>query len=581
MSARSLLLPLTVLSIAIGMAACDQKPVGVADTREELQWTAIDSFPRSSSISALWGSGPDDVWVGYQGGVAPLRHFDGQSWEWIPFGLPSDVDDIWGSGPSDIYVATYNAVKHFDGAGWLDVGLSGQRITGTSANDVYLMDQNLVHHFDGADWDTLHTFANGNATPASAFAFTGNRLVVARWSYYGPDSLYRWDGTNWTSEAAPGLVRGFWGTTPDDMIAAGSDAAGVGAIWRWDGIQWSAMPLPQPIGAVRDLVGVASDQLYATTCCDGVLLRYDGANWQAESVPGAQYMTSTWASSSSDIFLAAGFDVLLHNDGTGWSTAIPGKPQYARVVWAESPQRLVVVGRYGVSRFDHGTWTTEDLGDWGGDPSALVGGDWNDLYLGDGNDGILHYDGAEWTPISDVNTYDLCPSPDGHLFAVTNDHISRWDGVAWTSVDAVNDYLYRVWAARSDYAIVLGANGTWKYDGSTLTKVADGRYGDVWGLSDREVYLTQRGGIVRYDGTTFHLFGPTEGGFEFVVGSGPDHIIGVGYPYSFVKSGGTWKSASGEISNEYIALVAALDGSIVRMTADSRFRLFSLSYHRP
>jgi hypothetical protein len=580
---------LLTLSIALFVLACDQKPVDISPSVAEIPWTQIEAFPYESRVTDVWGSGPDDVYAGYYGSERALRHFDGQAWEWVTLEAKNYVREIWGSGANDVYVLASDVgsfdnhrLIHFDGVDWSDTGLSGRRVVGTSAQDVYVLDDRSIHRFNGAAWDTIRTSTQYRSF-STAWALPGNHLVAVRSIYPEPDTLIRWDGSSWTSEPAPGDVYDLWGTAPNDLFATGRDVlTGSGAIWRWDGLQWNPMQLPGQFDYVGSIAGVTASEAYATTCC-GTLLKYDGVAWQSEILPTTENLYSPWASSSSDIYVVAGSE-LLHGDGVTWAGVFNLQPKRAELVWAESPQRLVVLGENGEAyRYDHGVWTEESIGDFRGDFRALVGDDWNNLYVSASYDGILHYDGTGWSLLSDTPARDLALAPNGDLFAVGVETLRLFDGSTWTESNETDRFLTTVWAAASDYAIVLGGlPGTiWQYDGSTLRLLYESSEGfeAVWGISESEVYIVGSAGLLRYDGTRLARFGPTEG-FERIAGTSSQHIIATGYPGEFFKIGPFWTASARSSDGTYLDLVPAKDGSIVRLIGDPQTQILSLSYHR-
>jgi hypothetical protein len=86
---------------------------------------------------ATWGSGPDDVWVvgasgttdhfvtgtGYVAGPASnLVHWDGKDWSLIPSGTTAKLSAIWGSGPGDVWaVGDGGTIVRWNGQAWSPV----------------------------------------------------------------------------------------------------------------------------------------------------------------------------------------------------------------------------------------------------------------------------------------------------------------------------------------------------------------------------------------------------------------------------------------------------------------------------
>jgi hypothetical protein len=110
------------------------------------------------ALSAIWGSGPNDIWIG---GVEGIFHGQGATSATLVFtnvGAPGDdrapITSIWGTGPKDVWAAgsfsTFpyrSRVLHysdgFAGAGWQVDGASSlpalfSRVFGTAQSGVWL-----------------------------------------------------------------------------------------------------------------------------------------------------------------------------------------------------------------------------------------------------------------------------------------------------------------------------------------------------------------------------------------------------------------------------------------------------------
>ena len=537
----------------------------------------------------MWGSGPNDVYVGYSRGDGPLQHFDGQTWEWVSLGSAWSVSDVWGSSETDVFVATEQGVKHFDGLSWSDAGVSGDVVVGTGPNDVYVLGREEISHFQGGSWETIRRFAiEEYGFYAGAMAFPGDQLVTVRrgLSYGLADSVLRWNGSGWTSSTPPGVIRDLWGVGSDDLFAVGYVEPNSGTIWNWNGSQWNTVALPHPVSSVTSIFGLSGNQMLATTCCDGVLLKFDGS-WQSEVVPGSNGLYEVWASGPNDVYVISD-SPLHHFNETGWSSVFAAKPKFAELVWAESPQRLVIVGWGEVYRYEHGSWTEElvyevDGVRFGSSPTGITGKSWDDLYVSDDHGGIIHYDGDKWSfVINDFSVLDMSLAADGALFAVGYDGLARWYGGEWTKLEVGDEYYVAVWAANANYAVAIGGNAFWKYDGQTVTKLADyfNPWGDVWGVSEDEMYFSARNGLLAYNGTSFQSFGPPQSFFNTITGTSSDHIVAVGNTI-FFKYGEQWHVSELERNLSYLHMVPALDGSIVRLTEEPDTEARTISFYRP
>jgi len=133
-------------------------------------WSELP-LPVSGSLQAIWGDGPDDLFVG--GKYANLKRWDGAGWSDVvdlveTISEYAEVKEIWASGPDDVYlaIAEYfdSALYHFDGASLDELDFAGyadiRTVHGNGADDVYAVsvysdsasNDVTVWHFDGAGW---------------------------------------------------------------------------------------------------------------------------------------------------------------------------------------------------------------------------------------------------------------------------------------------------------------------------------------------------------------------------------------------------------------------------------------------
>ncbi|MEA2746544.1 MAG: hypothetical protein QOI41_687, partial [Myxococcales bacterium] len=127
--------------------SCTTKVVSCADVAWCIVPTTVSPF---YVLTAVWGSGKDDVWAVGSGGT--IVHYDGTAWSPSNSGMTNTFNAVWGSGPGDIYVVSGNsAILHGSGVGggpasaamWtllpaqIDFGSSSiHAVWGSSASDV-------------------------------------------------------------------------------------------------------------------------------------------------------------------------------------------------------------------------------------------------------------------------------------------------------------------------------------------------------------------------------------------------------------------------------------------------------------
>ncbi|MBW2736603.1 MAG: WD40 repeat domain-containing protein, partial [Deltaproteobacteria bacterium] len=74
--------------------------------------------PYSTQITAIWGSGPNDVWL--TGNSGYTAHFDGTRWAAVLTGESEGLSGIAGSSASEVYAIgdSTGFVLRYDGKGW-------------------------------------------------------------------------------------------------------------------------------------------------------------------------------------------------------------------------------------------------------------------------------------------------------------------------------------------------------------------------------------------------------------------------------------------------------------------------------
>ncbi|MBU1433218.1 hypothetical protein KKF91_22015, partial [Myxococcota bacterium] len=78
--------------------------------REGQRWSAVE-VEGAPSLRAIWGSSPQDIWVG--GGA--LLHFDGEAWRPFEGERPEGAVDAWGVSLDDAWMLTERALWRWDG----------------------------------------------------------------------------------------------------------------------------------------------------------------------------------------------------------------------------------------------------------------------------------------------------------------------------------------------------------------------------------------------------------------------------------------------------------------------------------
>ncbi len=230
-----------------------------------INWVLALTAPPNEYFNAVWGSSPDDVWVG----GTRLRHWDGAAWsDLTPPGLllePSHTvrtlrgstsDDVW-LGATLPAAAVISKMFHWDGSSWTDL-TPPDSVTGgsTTVMDVWVSPSHVawvtanwvsgsqcwagVLLWTGAAWEqsSLAVGCLGNNWP-SIWGSSDNDV----WAI-GSNGTAHFDGTSWHLDytsmsvsvtGAPSL----WGSCASDIWAVGQGESA----WHFDGVRWSEVVL--------------------------------------------------------------------------------------------------------------------------------------------------------------------------------------------------------------------------------------------------------------------------------------------------------------------------------------------------
>lgn len=288
-------------------------------------WSPVDDVPDAGSLSGIWGTGPDDIFVvGGDDTQGTVLHHDGTTWSLME--VP-DIDLlvwVYGFGPDDVYaVGEGGGMLHYDGDTWsrIETGTTEDLwgIFGTSADDIWIVGGTatsvgdpVLMHYDGTTFDMVPLDASQNPNRArSLFKVwgVGSKLFAVGSKGW----ILSYDGTTWTPEntgaAADDDFVALWGSSEDEILAVGGRSNG--QISLYDGTSWTTTK-PRRTG---DVPVPGLNAVYMDEAGTAVLGGLNG--WVGSYTPAA------------NTFVDEGFqsNVIVHaawGDGTGATWTVGG-----------------------------------------------------------------------------------------------------------------------------------------------------------------------------------------------------------------------------------------------------------------
>ena len=255
---------------------------------------------------------------------------------------------------------------HWDGAVWREVPVPdvGVLTAVTVARDgqVWALGgsgTSLVR-WDGTAWSIQPTGAPAGGTITALAALASNDVWAVGRQPAGA-LIEHWNGVAWQSVSPPvdtppsASLNAISAESANDVWAVGGGADRAVAL-RWDGGRWTLVPGPPSpdegetgTTALWAVAAVSPADVWAS---GGGLWSWDGTRWQrSDDESAADVNGPLSASSSSDVWLAAGTTGAAHFDGSGWQMVAadamgvpPGSSVVVRSVDAVSPADVWLVG---------------------------------------------------------------------------------------------------------------------------------------------------------------------------------------------------------------------------------------------
>ncbi len=475
-------------------------------------------------------------------------------------GAPSALRLVSGNGQQDTVGATLAeslVVRVVDGAGHSLPGITVTWGNSPTAGDV--------------DPFTTVTDANGFARAAWHLGFVpGPQTATATVAGVPPLvftatvlAIIRQQAVNWSlvhrglpEPDAP--IVGIAGSNASDVFTVAAD----GRTYWFDGAGWIELLSGTVPGALTSMWGPASNPILATgVTTDGTaafVARFALQQWMIlHSVPGGS-LHAMHGRSANDVW-AVGSEVA-HYDGSAWKRiASPGGT--LRAVWAIADGVAIVGADDGeVYKVDS---TATRLGNSpGAGIRAIFAFAHNDIYAGDSGGSILHWNGAQWTVIEQLEPEPIVAmwgSGPTDLWAVGGSY-AHFDGVAWTTIpedEAQARGIVAMWGSASDAIWAVTDSMRLRfYDGQRWREHWDSptAFTGIWGRSATDLFVCGgQGTIQQYDGNGWSAV--SLAGWQpcrDIDGSaGSIAVATTGSAYAYRWDGSDWqRSATGGVTTE-------------------------------
>lgn len=301
----------------------------------------------SVALNAIWGSGPNDVWVVGTRGYA--AHFDGTKWESRSAKTLLALFSIWGSGPTDVWAGNSGkSLFHWQGTEWQESTLPpGENraviaLGGAGPENVLAVVEPSGEFFTSCD--------------GPSFAFGSCPTV------------YRLSKVNGTLAWRPATTDAF---ACKNMFVSGNQCAGLGGLWVGaSGEPWlvgqggkalrpsgaaappalsSVVDETHSIGTLEAVSGSSANDVWAVGAAGAIRHFTGGADWAAVDSPTAAHLRAVWTGSATEAWAVGDDGVVVHFDGKRWQISTSPEAAGSRTlygVWGTAGGDVFAAGEH-------------------------------------------------------------------------------------------------------------------------------------------------------------------------------------------------------------------------------------------
>ena len=303
----------------------------------------------------------------------------------------------------------------------------------------------------------------------------------------------------------PDRIIGLAGSNPSDVFTA----TRAGQVYWYDGFGWSELISHRAPGTLEAMWGPASVAVYAaglTATADTAFVgRFVGQHWTTPYRITGERLHAIHGSTATNLWAVG--SIVVHNVGSSWNE-VPYAGAVARAVWAANGDTAFVGDDAGaIHMIDTIATTIRQPG--GPAITALFGFAVDDVYAGDDAGAVLHWDGAQWTPVMQVGTgpvRSIWGHVPGELWAVGR-AFARLSAGSWSQLtddQALADNVIGIWGtSMQDVWGVTDSLRLKHYDGLRWTEHWDSpiEFQGIWGSSATDLHVCGgQGTIQHFDG---------------------------------------------------------------------------------
>ncbi|HWP38050.1 MAG TPA: Ig-like domain-containing protein [Gemmatimonadales bacterium] len=547
----------TVAATAAGITGHGLVTVSVPGLSPVNLWATM-SHPGIGVVSALWAASPNRVFATDAGGQ--ILEYDGTSWSVHRASSGSQLIAIWGTSAADIYaVGAGGLVLHFDGSSWQQVaaGLITDdlySVWGSGPNDVYVGARSgELLHWDGEQWSASEPLGFEQRALSGIWGWSRDSAFIVGWD----NAVARLTGSSWVREFAADGGRhpsGIWGESGSNVIVV----LDYGRVIRHNGSGWSEIRstadyhLHQVHGTSGTDVYITGGSLGADTA--GVVLRWNGNTFTPPLRLSSRSITAVWADLTG-VILAGGAGIWRGHRGA----TVAVTPAADTIIGVGSTTDLLATATDASGNPISGvawTWSSSDTSIARVDTAGVV------TAVGSGTVSIIATapgGAADTATIRIFVVSSIVVTPAGasltgtgsttSLSAEARDETNQvvpGIEISWSSLNpavATVDGSGVVTSVTNGQAVIRAASST--DTGYALVTVAapystppnvwvrqsvpDTAYYGVWGSSGQDVFVTGRGIILHFDGSTWTTqSSPTTMDLHAVWGTSPTDVFAVG-----------------------------------------------------